>query len=145
MGEGSAGMPEAERGVRFLLVGLWNTVFGYAAFVGAWWLLGPRGVHYLVVTVISFLISVTHNHLVYGRLVFPDRERGLASWVRFVSFYLGSLAFGLVALPLLVELGGLDPVVAQAVLVILSATAAYFGHRGWTFKALRRDPDGSTP
>ena len=67
-----------QKKVRFLLVGLWNTIFGYLVFVGLDYLFNlffsPRYVAYMSAAVLSNIIAVTlayffHKHFTFVGLV----------------------------------------------------------------------------
>lgn len=120
------------RGVRFLLVGGFNTVFGYACFVGLQQTLGAR-THYLVVLLIAHIISVLVAFVLYRMLVFQVTGRILGDLWRFWSIYLVALAINLVALPLLVELGGLPVVLAQALVLVGTVGLSFLAHGRFSF------------
>jgi putative flippase GtrA len=56
--------------------------------------------------------------------------------------YLGALAFNLVALPGLVEWAGLPVLVAQAIVVLISACGSFVLHRGFSFARREKDTVG---
>ena len=118
--------------MRFLLVGGYNTAFGYCFFVALIFLFGDQ-VHYLIILPISHLVSVSNAYFAYRLFVFPDATRGLKSYLRFHSVYLASLGFGMIALPLLVELAGLSPAFAQGILLAVIVVFSYFLHKQFSF------------
>jgi putative flippase GtrA len=120
------------RGVRFLLVGGFNTVFGYACFVGLQQTLGTR-THYLVVLLIAHVISVLVAFVLYRVMVFQVTGRILGDFWRFWSVYLVALAINVVALPLLVELGGLPVVAAQGLVLIGTVGLSFLAHGRFSF------------
>lgn len=120
------------RGVRFLIVGGFNTVFGYACFVALQQTLGAR-IHYLVVLLIAHVISVLLAFVLYRMVVFRVSGRILGDLWRFWSVYLAALAINLVALPLLVELGGLPVLLAQAMVLVVTVGMSFFAHGRFSF------------
>ncbi|GBL44287.1 hypothetical protein SFMTTN_0082 [Sulfuriferula multivorans] len=119
--------------IRYLLVGGYNTAFGYILFALLLMLLKDR-VHYLIVLVISHVISVTNAYLAYKFLVFKTKGRWLHEFGKFNTVYLGVLAINLVALPAMVELLGTRPIVGQAWFVVITVIASYLGHKHFSFK-----------
>lgn len=120
------------RGVRFLLVGGFNTIFGYACFVGLQQTVGQR-THYLVVLLIAHVLSVLLAFVLYRILVFRVTGRILGDLWRFWSVYLVALAINLVALPLLVELGKLPVVLAQALVLVGTVCLSFVAHGRFSF------------
>lgn len=123
---------EDER-VRFVLVGGFNTVFGFGVFVALEHLahipyLASLYTSYLVSTVVAFVL---HRRVTYRR---HGTGRILVDFVRFQGVYLVSLGVNTVALPLLVEVAHWTPTAAQAVIVTITATVSYFGHKFFSFR-----------
>ena len=119
--------------IRYLLVGGYNTAFGYILFVILLMLLKDR-VHYLIVLVISHVISVTNAYFAYKFLVFKTRGQWLHEFGKFNMVYLGVLAINLMALPAMVELLSIRPAIGQAVFVVITVIVSYLGHKHFSFK-----------
>lgn len=119
-------MPDLLRFARYVLVGLLNTGFGYAAFVGFVMLGGPL---WLSVTG-STLLALTFNFISYGKLVFGQTSLHLVP--RFVLFYalLGGLNFVLLRL---LDMSGIPPIWGQALLLPVLAVCGYLGFSGFVF------------
>lgn len=118
--------------VWFVIVGGYNTAFGYAVFAGVH-LLFPS-LHYLVVLLIAHVLSVLNAFVAYRLLVFKVRGNVLTDLLRFWSVYLAALALNAVALPLLVEAVGLEVLIAQALVVFVTALMSYLGHKHFSFR-----------
>ncbi len=123
------------RPLRFILVGVWNTVFGYLAFVGAYSLVTSLGLHYLWAAAPAHILAVTNAYLSHRTFVFRDRSRRMESLFRYSLVHWGYFGANITLLPLLVGFVGLHPLAAQAVLVIFTATTSYFVHTFFTFRA----------
>jgi putative flippase GtrA len=119
--------------LRYLLVGGYNTAFGYILFVLLLILLKNR-VHYLVVLVISHVISVTNAYLAYKFLVFKTQGEWLREFGKFNIVYLGVLIINLVALPVMVEWLSIKPAIGQAWFVLITIIVSYLGHKHFSFK-----------
>ena len=118
--------------VRFLLVGAYNTGFGYAVFAGLH-LLFPD-LHYIAVLLASHVVSVLNAFIGYRLVVFKVRGSVLRDLFRFWLVYLVSLSFNLVALPLLVEQAELPVLLAQALVVVVVVVTSWFGHSRFSFR-----------
>lgn len=127
--------------VRFLLVGIWNTVFGYAAF---WFLyeafsrvLTVRYFAYTTAQVVSWIVAVGNAYLFHKHLTFRSKARGRAAvleFLRFMQTYVAMFFLGLALLPFLVEVIGLSPKLAALVATGIGTVVSYVGHRFLTFR-----------
>ena len=122
--------------LRYLVVGGWNTFFGYASFAVPYWLLG-RYIHYLVIAVFAHLTAVSQSFVTQRTLVFRSRDAWLPQYVRFQVAQLGLLGAGLVAMPFLVEICGLSPLVAQFLWLMVVVSASYVIHKTYSFRHAR--------
>lgn len=129
----------AEEKARFLLVGGTNTVAGYGLFVVCELTIGQT-FGYLVSLYLSYLVAVSLAFVLHRRFTFRVSGTGNAGldFTRFVSVYALTLAINTAALPLLVELVGLTPLVAQAIVVVLTTAVSYFGHKYFSFRRRHR-------
>jgi putative flippase GtrA len=127
-----------KQGLRYLLVGGWNTVFGYGLFAGLH--LAFPGVHYLIILVISTVIAVLQAFVLYRIWVFEVRGQWLRDLARFSTVYVGGFLANLAILPLLVEVAGLPILLAQAIVLGGTIVASFFAHRSFSF---RRPPAGA--
>ena len=119
--------------LRFLVVGAWNTAFGYLAFVVAYFLL-RQWLHYLVIMLIAHFVSVCNAFVGHKFLVFRRDGHLLADFLRFNMSYVGTLLFGLAALPILVEVFGIHLLISQGLLVVVTTVSSYFLHKKLSFR-----------
>jgi putative flippase GtrA len=138
--------------VRYLLVGLWNTAFGYAAFALFTKLLDRLVPHsYLAGSVLSNLLSITVAFLGYKWFVFKTKGNYLKEWCRCVGVYSGAIVLGLVLLPVLVftirhQFGYQHeaPYIAGALLTGITVIFSFFGHKHISFRSSRFGSAGVT-
>jgi putative flippase GtrA len=116
---------------RFLAVG----AAGYGASVGAFALLYELGVPYGAASVVAYLFS---NLLMYlGNRYFTFRLGHAGFWGAYLRYVLvGVVVAGLTAgvLALLVELGGIDATLGQALALIVVMPVAFVLIKRWTFR-----------
>jgi putative flippase GtrA len=126
-------LTERERGLRYVLVGLWNTIFGYGVFALLQLTLGDN-INYIFLLAIAQVVGTLNAFVGYRLLVFRVHGDVLRDLARFSTVYLGAFAVNLAALPLLVEVVGVPVLIAQAAVVGATVIASFFVHRGFSFR-----------
>jgi putative flippase GtrA len=119
--------------LRFLVVGGWNTAFGYGLFVALYWLLGTW-LHYVAIAMIAHLLAVTQSFVSQRRLVFFAATGWLRQYLRFHVASLAALGINLAVMTLLVEAASLRVLAAQAVATCVSVVATYLMHKHYSFR-----------
>lgn len=126
---------------RFFLVGIWNTIFGYLAFVGLdilfTFLFPKRYLAYMSAAVLSNILAITNAFIFHKYITFKSHVRGKAiilEFARFFSTYLFSMILGLILLPFFVEILGIDPKISGALLIPVTTVVSYFGHSRFSFR-----------
>lgn len=122
----------ASEKTRFLVVGAFNTGFGYLVFAGLYALLNER-LHYLFIALLSHAIAVCIAFNLHRYFVFQSSSPWPSAFLRYNVSLLGVLAFNMGALFLLVSLVGMHPLLAQVVVLSGSVVASYMAHRNFTF------------
>jgi len=122
-----------EQGLRFVLVGALNTAFGFVLFALLLHLVDDR-VHYLVVLFVATIGAVLFAFAGYRTFVFRVRGNLLKDLARFSLVYVVALAVNSVCLPLLVEVGGVPVLPAQAGFVVVTVVASFLAHRSFSFR-----------
>ena len=122
-----------EQGVRYLLVGAWNTLFGYGVFAVLELTLGGD-IHYLVLLAVSQALATLNAFAGYRLLVFKVSGTLLRDLARFSVVYVGAFVVNVATLPLLVEVGGIPDLIAQALVVGATVIASFFAHRSFSFR-----------
>ena len=119
--------------VRYLLIGLYNTVIGYFIF----WLVNyilANIVHYLVILCVSFMLSLTHAYIGQRYIVFRSTASWWKEYFRFLSVNISGLIINAFLLVLFVE-SGVGLMVSQAISMLIVTIISYYGHRYFSFKA----------
>lgn len=111
--------------LRFGMVGLLNTLFGYSIFAG----LVLAGLWPGAALVFATIAGVAFNYQSSRRLVFRSQGR----MPQFVMVYATVLALNWVALRVLLWLG-LSDLLAQAMLVLPVAALSFIGQRVFVFR-----------
>jgi len=127
---------------RYLLVGLWNTLFGYGDYAGLTAVLAPVIPHsYIPASIIAAPLNITVAYLGYKWFVFKTRGNYLREWSRCIIVYGSSMVLGVILLPLIVYLvrltTGLDrsaPYIGGALLMGISVVYSFLGHKNFSFR-----------
>ena len=105
---------------------------GYLTFILLYYLLHSR-FNYLVILVISNLISITNSYLCYKFIVFKTKGNYCREYLRFYLVYGASFIANLILMPLFVEVGGMKPIPAQGIILFFSVLFGYVGHKHFSF------------
>jgi len=129
---------------RFIAIGLWNTVFGYACFALLTVLLGRVFTEYgyILAGFIAGVVNITVSFFGYKLFVFKTRGNFIGEWLRCMIVASSGIALGFVLLPVLVYLirrfTGFDhaaPYAAGAAIAFGNAILNFLGHRNFTFRS----------
>ena len=130
---GRSALARHDTKVRFLLAGVLNTAVGLGAYPALYYVMAPLRLHYLVVLTVTQIFCVTFSFLTNKFLVFRTSGSFLQEYGKFVVFHFSYFLVNLAVLPLLVEIGGMNPVWAQTMFAVLVIVTSYFWHSRITF------------
>lgn len=126
-----------QQSVRFVAVGLVNTVVGFVLYGLLLLLFADVRFGYLLSLGLSWAVSITIAFFLYRRFVFVVRGNLVVDYLRFVTVYLVNIAINAVGLAALVEILSVAPLLAQLIMLIITTGLSYVGHRWFSF---RRSP-----
>lgn len=112
--------------IRFILVGILNTVFGYTVYALFLWI----GLTYFWALVLSTMLGVLFNFQTIGRIVFKSHDMRLI--FRFFGVYLTVFLFNW----LLIKLGliaGLNAYISGAVAIVPAAAMSFLLNKFFVF------------
>jgi putative flippase GtrA len=122
--------------VLYLVVGGWNTAFGYGIWAVLQYLLGDH-LHYLIVLLVAWPLAVFNAYLGYRYLVFRSRGPILRELPRFSLVYFLTLLANVALLPVALNVLPFNIYVIQAVLTIVVVALSYLTHRYYSFGRVR--------
>ena len=98
-------------------------------------LLKQAGVHYLLAATGSFLVAATNNYI-WNRLWTFRHQRGHVAYQGLRFLVVAVIAYGanLLLLTGLVEVAGVDKIVAQAIAIVLVTPLNFIGNKLWSFR-----------
>jgi putative flippase GtrA len=116
----------------YLVVGAWNTVFGYGVWALLQYLLGDT-LNYLVIVVIAWPIAVLNAYLGYRYIVFRSGGPMLRELPRFSLVYLLTLIANLLLLPVALRVLPFSIYVDQALFFSIVVVSSYLAHKYYSF------------
>lgn len=128
--------------VRYILVGGFNTGFGFGVFALLNWSLRGLGSYsYMYAAVLANFITITVAFLGYKWFVFRTKGNYLLEWIRCFGVYGSSALIGLAGLPILVTLlrphllnPGRAAYIAAAIMTCVTVLFSFIGHKRISFR-----------
>jgi putative flippase GtrA len=138
--------------VRYILVGGFNTVFGYGVFALLNWAFRGLGSYsYMYAAVLANVIAISVAFLGYKWFVFRTKGNYLIEWIRCFGVYGSSALIGLAGLPILVPIlrrvlhrPERAPYIAGALLTIMTVLLSFFGHKNFSFRQKQIEEDAKS-
>lgn len=125
------------RPVRYLVAAGFNTAFGLAIYPALLWAFPSLRVHYMIGLFIAQSLSLAFAYSSYKLGVFHTRGGYARELTAFLSFYGVNYAANWIALPALVELAHIPPIIAQLMFSALIMITSYFWHSKVTFRGAK--------
>jgi putative flippase GtrA len=127
---------------RYVLVGGFNTLFGYCLLALLIWSFSGLGPYsYIYAALLANLIAITVAFLFYKWFVFRTRGNYLIEWIRCLGIYGSSMLVGLVGLPILVPILRSNlrhperaSYIAAAIMAMVSVLFSFLGHKNISFR-----------
>ncbi len=127
------------RGIRYTIVGAWNTVFGLGCYT-VLLLVFPR-VHYLLLGVVSNVLAITNAYLCYKFFVFKTKGHYLREYFRCYVVYGGGMLAGMCGMFVCVSLLGFNAIWSNIFMTGTIFVFSYCGHRFFSFRRGRNDDE----
>ncbi len=117
---------------RFILVGAWNTFFGYGLFFLLDTVfnnyLGKERIVYMLAISLAQFFAIINAFIFHKFITFKTQTKGMdlvKEFIKFFSSYLFIFILNLVLLPLFVEIFGLVPKLAALFLIPISMVVSF--------------------
>ncbi len=118
--------------IRYIITGCWNTLFGILVYALLIKVLGEN--HYLLLAIVSNIISITNAYICYKLFVFKTKGNILKEYLKCYVVYGLSMLLGMLLLYLFVDVAGLKPIPANIISVLLLTIVSFIGHKYYSFK-----------
>ena len=112
--------------IRFIAVGLINTIFGYGLYLTCLYI----GFNYMLAALISTILGVIFNFFTTGRLVFSSNDNSLI--FKFIFVYLIIYFFTILGITVL-NLFTISYEIAGAFMILPNAILAFFLNKSMVF------------
>lgn len=122
--------------VQYLVVGAWNTLFGYLVWALFQYLL-QDSFNYLVILVLAWFPAVLNAYIGYRVIVFRSKGRVWRELPRFSLVYLATLCLNLLFLPVLLRVLPFSIYATQVVFTVIVVVLSYVSHKYFSFRAAK--------
>lgn len=122
--------PDFRQFVRFVFVGVLNTIVGY----GSYLLFLYLGLHYLFAVVFSHSIGVTHSYFWNKYWTFRNKTKSHKQKLKFVTVYCVTFALNAILLTFFVEFVRMSPQIGGFFALLIVTIASFCGHKFWSFR-----------
>lgn len=126
--------------VKFVLVGIWNTIFGYIVFFVLDTvfenLFIKRYFAYMLAMVLGQIIATINAFIFHKYITFKSNVRGkgiIFEFLRFCLTYVFTFTLSLILLPFFVELINVHPRISAAMVILICSLISYVGHSRFSF------------
>ena len=119
--------------LRFLIVGGWNFVFGYAVFAGLYWVLNGIWPDWLISSVAAVL-GITMSFVTHRFITYRSHGCWWREYLRFYVVYGGQSLLNVLLIWLLVTQLKLNAYIVQLTISIALTLATYWAHKYYSFK-----------
>ena len=120
-----------KQGIKYLITGCWNTLFGIAVYAGLIKLFGER--YYLPLVVLSNIISITNAYICYKIFVFKTKGNIFKEYVKCYTVYGVSMLCSIVLMYIFVDLFKINAIASNIVITLLLTIISFFGHKYFSF------------
>ena len=127
--------------IRFLIVGAWNTLFGYGvfylldyAFEG---LFEARYAAYMSAICIAQVIAVINAFIFHKYYTFRSKVKSIKIVGEFLKFsltYAAVFCLNIILMPVFVEIFHVQPRLSGLVILFINTLVSYVGHSRFSFK-----------
>lgn len=116
--------------IRFLIVGVANTIVGYGVFALGIYL----NLYYYLAYILSYIIGVANSYVLNKKFTFKSTSKSLKEPIRFVIVYLISFAVGSIFLYLSIDILNVNEYVAGFINLIFITSISWIGHNKFSFR-----------
>ena len=119
--------------LRFLIVGTWNFIFGYATFAGLYWCLCGRWTDWAIATVAA-VIGITMSFITHRFITYRSHGTWWREYLRFYVVYGGQSLLNVFLIWLLVTRCKMNAYAVQLAIATLLTIASYWAHKHYSFR-----------
>ena len=117
---------------RYLIAGIWNSVFGYSIGLMLYESLSLR-FHIIVISVIANILAISVAFITYKLFVFKTKGNWFLEYYKCYLVYGGSAVVGTALIWLFVDFFKWPFWISQGIVMTITMVVSYFIHRIFTF------------
>lgn len=125
---------KTKKPIKYLVVGGWNTVFGYFSTIGFYKLFAAY-LHIILIATMTNILTISMSFATYKLLVFQTEGNWWKEYARSYVVYGLAAIISIMGLWVLVDVFHVDIWISQGLVMIIVVIMSYFGHDRYTFKA----------
>ena len=118
--------------LRFILIGGFNTVFGFSLFTLLYFLLGTK-IHYLIILIFNHLIAVSISYLMLKFFVFCTKGNYLREFINCHITYLLIITLNMFFLYAMVDVFKQNILFSQLFITFFLVIFSYYGNKYFSF------------
>jgi putative flippase GtrA len=118
--------------VRYIFVGIINTLFGYIVGVGIFSLF-DKHISIFIIGLLANLISITFSYITNRYLVFESEKEIMQEYLKYCTTYGITAIFGMTMLWILIDKIRINIWLAQAIIIILNMVFMYISNSKYIF------------
>ena len=119
--------------LRFLIVGVWNFVFGYGIFAGLYWALQGVWRDWAIV-MLAAIFGITMSFLTHRFITYRSKGCWWREYIRFYVVYGGQSVLNVLLIWLFVTRMGYNAYFIQFVVLVALTVASYWAHKLYSFR-----------
>jgi putative flippase GtrA len=119
---------------RYLLAGVWNTIFGYAV-GGFGYLLFNQHLHTIWIGIFANIIAISMSFITYKVFVFRTTGNWIAEYLKMYLVYGVNAIIGSILIWILVDIFNINIWLSLGVVWVLVFLTSFFLNRSFTFKS----------
>jgi len=113
--------------IRFLLVGILNTIVGYIVFSTLYFVLNSE----IISLLLAYILGILFNYKTYSKYVFTSSDRQV--FVNFIMIYLGIFLLNTVFLKIFINMIYFNPYISQFLLILIVTPILYLLQKKYVF------------
>jgi putative flippase GtrA len=121
---------------KYLVAGVWNTLFGYSLGVGSYLLLGKH-LHIIYISILTNIVAITMSFLTYKLFVFRTTGGWIKEYLKIYLVYGATAIIGTIMLWIFVDFFYINIWLSQGLVLALAFIFSFFLNRGFTFKRVK--------
>ena len=123
--------------VRFLVVGLWNFIFGYCSFAVLYWWLNAWWSDWVII-IVATILGITMSFVTHRFITYRSTSVWWIEYLRFYVVYGVQFFINIVLVVVFVTHMGCNAYVVQMLISLILTVASFWVHKNFSFRQCGR-------